>query len=163
MEYISRIFFPKPDHSSEENSKEDEDEQEDDLYLEGSYSNQRINMLEARFYNSNRMGRPTMMSEREVRSIMHQYNGSIDQFTREIVDLKSHCRKLDNEISRLKKESLVLEEENIQIQHDMHNSYAEKERIQSKINNYDNNINLVHESKLSTSTSTEDIALKNEL
>ena len=54
--------------------------------------------------------RQTMMSEREVREIMHQYNGSIDTFTKEIVDLKTKCRDLDDELLKLRKQTIQIEE-----------------------------------------------------
>ena len=86
--------------------------------LEGSYSNQRINLFEHENRNMPhwRSSRPTMMSERQVREIMHQYNGSIDSFTKEILELKQRCKELDNEILENKQDTLLIAEERDKLQ-----------------------------------------------
>mmetsp|Transcript_30530 Transcript_30530/g.34964 ORF Transcript_30530/g.34964 Transcript_30530/m.34964 type:complete len:109 (-) Transcript_30530:304-630(-) len=104
VQYTSRMFFPKNPRENEEEQKNsnNEDDKSDDLYEEDSYSPRRVDLYN--FLRSNRQGIsiPTMINGREIREIMYQYNGSIDSFRREIMDLKSRCRTLDNEILKQK-------------------------------------------------------------
>jgi chromosome segregation ATPase len=71
---------------------------------------------------------------------MHQYNGSIDSFTHEIVDLKERVRILENEIAKLKKKSTKLEEDNKVLQHKLHVTIAERERLKLRIEIMNKNI-----------------------
>lgn len=64
---------------------------------------------------------------------MHQYNGSIDSYTNEIVDLKARVRILDDEIAKLKKKSTKLEDDNKELQHKLHVTYAEREKLKLRI------------------------------
>mmetsp|Transcript_37810 Transcript_37810/g.43444 ORF Transcript_37810/g.43444 Transcript_37810/m.43444 type:complete len:163 (-) Transcript_37810:426-914(-) len=162
MELINKIFFPKEDHSSDNEQKvEDlEDDRDDDLYEEGSRSFQRIDLFNNLGINSNVFVNPTSMTEREVREIMHQYNGSIDSFTREIVELKAKIKDLDDDILKVKKQSILLDDKNRSMRHKMHNSIANKEKIRLKIIETENNIDLIHESKVSGSDPVKIALLK---
>lgn len=77
MDLIRRIFFPRQETSSDDSDSKEDDNDEfyvNDNVIEGSYSNQRINLFERDDRNLPywRTSKPTMMSEREVREIMHQ-------------------------------------------------------------------------------------------
>lgn len=113
--------------------------------------------------NARSGSRQTMMSEREVREIMHQYNGSIDTFTKEIFDLKSRCRDLDDELLKLRRQTMQIEEKNRDVKHTLHNSYAEKEKLRLKISDIENNINLLQEANISYTEPVDFTILKTTL
>ena len=104
-----------------------------------------------------------MMSEREVREIMHQYNGSIDNFTKEIFTLKAKWRDLDDELLMLRRQTIQIEEKNRDVKHKLHNSYAEKEKVRLKISDIENSINLIQESNISYNEPVDMTILKTTL
>lgn len=110
--------------------------------IEGSYSNHRINLFEpdnAQLPNWSST-RPQVMSEREVREVMHQYNGSIDSFTREIDELKAKSKELDSNILDIKESLVEGGEEKTKVRKEMHNSYTEKERLALSLKELNYNI-----------------------
>jgi predicted house-cleaning noncanonical NTP pyrophosphatase (MazG superfamily) len=71
---------------------------------------------------------------------MHQYNGSVDNYTQEIVDLKAKSKVLDEQILEMKKESLILQDNNKDLLHKLHVTYAEKEKLKLRIDVMNKNI-----------------------
>lgn len=51
MDLIGRIFFPKPNGSSEEDSKEEnqQEDREDELYDDGSYDPRRVDLANSKY------------------------------------------------------------------------------------------------------------------
>lgn len=104
MDYINRIFFPPRENSDEEESKEESwrDNENADWMAEGveeEYESVDPTSLEPRLRQT--AARPRIMSEREVREIMNEYNVKINEHTRKIESLKATITKTNKETAAL--------------------------------------------------------------
>lgn len=118
------------------------------ICTEGSYSIQRINLFEPenRTLPHYRSSKPTIMSEREVREIMHQYNGSIDSFTKEITDLKSKWKEL-NELKEVLCDEIANSDQNAAVKNKMQISFCEKEKKNNELKDIEHNIEMIKDLK----------------
>eukprot|EP00344_Euplotes_crassus_P006816 CAMPEP_0197007634 /NCGR_PEP_ID=MMETSP1380-20130617/41642_1 /TAXON_ID=5936 /ORGANISM="Euplotes crassus, Strain CT5" /LENGTH=208 /DNA_ID=CAMNT_0042427845 /DNA_START=1 /DNA_END=627 /DNA_ORIENTATION=+ len=145
MDIINKIFFPQRDSSSDDESKEQDwrDNENADWMAEGYEEEYEVSdpgALEPRLRQN--AERPRVMSEREVREIMNQYNQKINEHTRKIEGLKSKIGKINKQtIAAASKLTRQKDKYKTTKQH-LKETFEEKERLKLQLENINTAISI---------------------